>query len=365
MKVKTRELRNQSNKGYDVYDISTGQGLTVSVLTLGAAIQRVVLEDKKGNLTDLALGFPNADPYETGLCYAGATLAPNAGRIRNALLPVGPDLHRLTVNDHGHQLHGGPHNLSLAVWKVESVLCQIDSVCITLSAEQSHGLDGYPGHRKYYTTYTLEDTNWLTISLNAVTDRPTYLNMSNHTYWNLAGAGSDSALTQDLHIPADNVCINDEMHLPADIIPVNGTAFDFRRIRQPCNAIRSAKDPVSIRQLKTGNGYNHAYLLNKNDPYRKLRQVKHPANLKKACVLSNPRTGHTVKMFTDAPALVMYSGGFLAEGTILHQNAISSPGCAIALEAQDIPDVMHLLPEACHLSTPDHPFSRTIRYHIT
>ena len=363
MKMNIRELRSDGDNRYAIYDMSTSQGLTVSVLTLGAAIQRVVLEDKKGHQTDLALGFPDAGPYESGLCYAGATLAPNAGRIRNAQLPVGPELRCLTANDHGHQLHGGPHNLSLAVWKVESVSSRIDSVCITFSARQQHELDGYPGNRKYYVSYLLEDTNWLTVSLSAVTDRPTYINMSNHTYWNLAGSGSP--LEQVLEIPADYVCINDEMHLPADIIPVTGTAFDFRRFCSPDRAIRSAADPISLKQLEISRGYNHAFILKKQDSFRKLHHVKHPVNLKRACVLSDLRTGHTVKVFTDANALVVYSGGFLPTGAALHQNTLSSPGCAIALEVQDIPDVMHILPKAYHLTTPDHPFRRTIPYHIT
>ena len=365
MKLETRELQNRSGNRYTVYDMSTGQGLTVSVLTLGAAIQRVVLRDDQGSETDLALGFEQAEPYETALCYAGATLAPNAGRIKQAELPIGNKICHLTENDGSHQLHGGPHNLSLAVWKTETVTCDIDSAGITLSAVQADGVDGYPGNRTYQTTYTLEDTNWLTIRMTATTDRPTYVNMSNHTYWHLGAAGSRSALDHELLIAAGNVCVNDRMHLPADLIPVGQTAFDFRSFRRPEAAMQSAADPVSIGQLELSRGYNHAYLLNQHTPFRKLRSVNHLQALKSACVLKDDMTGHMVKMFTDAPALVLYTGGFLPDEEQLCGSRHLAPGCAIALEAQDLPDVMHFLPEAYHLTTPDRPFCRTIRYHIS
>jgi aldose 1-epimerase len=365
MKIKTRELWNQAGTSYTVYDMTTSLGMTVSVMALGAAIQKVAVRDESGREHPVALGFENMEPYESCICYAGATLGPNAGRIGEALLPVGPQIYELSKNDGKNQLHGGVNSLSSRLWQVTSVASCLESASILLSAVQPDGLDGYPGNRAYQVKYTLEDTNWLTIDYTAVTDIPTYINMSNHTYWNLSGDFSVSGLEQEIQIYANNVCINNKDHLPSDIIPAADTVFDFRSSRQLLSRIRSAKTPVCKEQLSIGRGYNNAYILNRNQTYRPLRFAKRPGELKKACILRDKKTGRTLEMMTDAPALILYSGGFLPYGMALCGGASSFASCAIALEAQDIPDVMHLLPDNYRLTTPEQPFCRTIRYHIS
>ncbi len=365
MKIKTRELWNEKGTAYTVYDMATSRGMTVSVMALGAAIQKVAIRDESGREQPVALAFENMEQYENCICYAGATLGPNAGRIGKAQLPVGTKIYQLSKNDRDNQLHGGVDNLSSRLWDVTSVTAGLESVSILLSITQPDGLDGYPGNRTYHTRYTLEDTNWLTIEYTAVTDVSTYINMSNHTYWNLSGDFSISGLEQEIQVFANNVCINNKEHLPADIIPVAGTVFDFRSPQQLLSQISSAKMPVCKEQLSIGCGYNNAYILNKNQTFRPLRFAKRPCELKKACVLLDSRTGRTLKMMTDAPALVLYSGGFIPNGTVLSGGTASSPACAIALEAQDIPDVMHLLPGNYRITTPEHPFYRTIRFYIS
>lgn len=365
MKIKTRELWNQAGTAYTVYDMSTSLGMTVSVTALGAAILQIAIRDESGREQPITLGFENMEPYESCICYAGATLGPNAGRIGEALLPVGPQICRLSKNDGKNQLHGGINNLSVQLWQVTSVASGLESASILLSAVQPDGLDGYPGNRIYQVKYTLEDTNWLTIEYTAVTDAPTYINMSNHTYWNLSGDFSVSGLEQEVQIFANNVCINNKDHLPADVIPAADSVFDFRSPRQLLSLIRSGKSPVCKEQLSIGRGYNNAYILNRNQSFRPLRSAKRPAEIHKAGILRDRRTGRTLKVMTDAPALVLYSGGFLPPGMALCGGASSSASCAIALEAQDIPDVMHLLPGNYRLTTPEQPFFRTIRYHIS
>lgn len=365
MKIRTRELRTQAGTAYTVYDMSTSLGMTVSIMALGAAIQKVALTDEHGREQPITLGFEDMGLYEHCICYAGATLGPNAGRIRKASLPVGSKIYGLSKNDGENQIHGGVNNLSSQLWQVTSVTSSLESASILLSAIQPDRLDGYPGNRVYHTRYTLEDTNWLTIEYTAITDAPTYVNMSNHTYWNLSGDFSVSGQEQEIQIFSNNVCINDKEHLPADIIPVADTVFDFRSSGQLFSRIQSAESPVCMEQISIGRGYNNAYILNKNQTFRQLRSAKRPAALKKACVLRDGRTGRTLKMLTDAPALVFYSGGFLPDGMTLYGGTPSSASCSVALEAQDIPDVMHLLPGNYRLTTPDRPFSRTIRYHIS
>ncbi len=364
MKVEKRELLTEENESYTIYDMTNSRGLTVSVMTLGAGIERILLTDK-GREYHLALGFTDVKHYRSSECFAGATLGPNAGRIRNGELPVDQKLFLLSQNSPGCQLHGGANNLSFSNWDTVSVSSDFSSARLKLSASQPDGLDGYPGNRRYDCTYSLEDTNWLSIEYYATTDRPTYINMSNHTYWNLSGNFDIFALNQKLQIFANNVCINTPDHIPEDIIPVADTAFDFRDMKKISSAIQSADDSQSLAQLQMSRGYNHAYLLNKNDSFRKLRTVKHTEQLKKACILKDADSDRTLKMFTDAPTLVLYSGGYLPTGFPLHDGAFSSPSCGIALEALDVPDVMHLLPSSYVLTTPERPFRRTIRFHVS
>lgn len=355
MKTNRKKIIDNNGKTHEAYQMTTSHGLTVSILSLGASIQKIAAITEDGTECPLALGFPDITAYEACACYAGATLGPNAGRIRDAKLPVNEQILELNRNDGHNQLHGGFHNLSTWSWQMESASCTPEAASILLSARQPDGLDGYPGNRHYQVRYTLEDTNWLTIQYTARSDVPTYVNLSNHTYWNLSGDFTKPALHQELTIFANSVCINDSAHLPVDIVPVDGTAFDFRKSQSLDSRMEAAFDSLSLTQLAIGQGYNHTYLLNKNHAFRTLRTIKQHHTLKKACILKDISNGRTVKLMTDAPALVLYSGGYLPDGLT---------SCAIALEAQDIPDVMHLLPEAYQLTTPEQPFHRTIRYHI-
>lgn len=370
MKVLTKNMPNKDGYPCSIYDITTNLGLTVSILELGASIQKIAIWEPDGQSVSIALGSPDLSFYEECSCYAGATLAPSAGRIRGGALPVEGRTFQLSQNDQDNQLHGGPHNLSAARWDTDSVTCTSDTAEVILSAFQLDGMDGYPGNRSYQVRYCLEDTNWLTVEYRAWTDRPTYINMSGHTYWNLTGDFTRSALSQELTLHANNVCLNDAGHLPVDIIPVAGTVFDFRSGRQIASFLppeASGQSPCSARdarQMTLARGYNHAFLLNRSHPFRTLRNIKRPTALKKAAILTDPASGRTMKMMTDAPALVLYTGGFLPEGMALHGGQTSCASCAVALEAQDIPDVMHLLPDSCVLTTPERPFHRIIRYHI-
>ncbi len=346
---------------YPLYDLISASGLTGSILPLGASLQKISVTDTDGTELPIALSFLGIQPYEDLVCYAGATLGPNAGRIRDALLPILGTEHLLSRNDNGSQLHGGCHSLSSMLWNVDAVMCMEDTASVLLSCEQPDGLDGYPGNRRYQVCYTFTEPGELTIEQDAWTDQTTYVNLSNHTYWNLSGDFTQPALHQELLIHADQVCINDENHLPVSLIPVTDTAFDFRKQRSLCSAIQAASDPISLKQLQTGRGYNHGFLLKasaSHDPQPT------GTGLTPACTLKDPGSQRTVRLLTDAPALVLYSGGYLPDGILLMNEQHSVPSCAVALEAQDLPDTLHLLPNSCRLTSPDKPFHRIIQFHI-
>lgn len=396
-------LADSENEFRKRYRSITSSSMMVELSTFGAAIQNIALRDERG-WRSIVLSYPSEDALCASGSYAGRTLAPNAGRIRGGALDICGRKHSLAPNDGQNQLHGGKHNLSFTDWAVEELEEAPDYVKIGFTATQPDGLDGFPGNRRYHVRYIIEDTSWIRIEYRAESDQPTYVNLSNHTYWNLAGSkwipedvyqwrplsegrvtdggmdlrhmfedaeteagaglrmseGAETAvgagLCQELEITANNVVLNDAASLPADLIPVAGTPFDFRVPVTLQHMLDSEilRDRTSTEQFQTGRGFNNAYVLTRADLRRHLRGVRHEEPLKKACTLRDPVSGHQMTMMTDATALVLYSGGFLP-----------TPGSHIALEAQDIPDVSNLLPERMTLTTPETPFHREIRFKIS
>lgn len=381
-------LTDEKNEFRKRYRSITSNGMMVELSTFGAAIQNIALRHESG-WRSIVLSYKDEEALCASGSYAGRTLAPNAGRIRGGALDICGRKHSLAPNDGQNQLHGGKHNLSFTDWAIDELEEAHDYVKIAFTATQPDGLDGFPGNRRYYVSYVIEDTNWIRIVYRAESDQPTYVNLSNHTYWNLAGSewvpedgcrwrplteGTETAvgaglhmsegaetevgagLRQELEIAANNVVLNDAANLPVDLIPVAGTPFDFRVPVTLQHMLDSEilRDRTSTEQFQTGRGFNNAYILTRADLRRHLRGVRHEEPLKKACTLRDPVSGHQMTMMTDATALVLYSGGFLP-----------TPGSHIALEAQDIPDVSNLLPERMTLTTPEKPFHREIRFKIS
>lgn len=342
------------SRAYDLYALTAPSGLCAVVSPLGAALQKIAVPDALGREVSLALGFPGPQPYESLSCYAGASLGPNAGRIAGGRLRVCGEEHWLRPNEGANQLHGGAHNLSAQLWRIEELSCRDRTASILLSAAQPHGLDGWPGERVYTCRYTLSGDGVLTAEYTARSDRPTYFNLSNHSYWNLSGDFSRPALDQTLTVEADQVCVNRADHLPAALLPVEGTAFDLRRGRTVGGALRSARTRAELEQFAAARGFNHAYLLNGGP------------GLKRACALRDPRGGRELELWTDAPGVVVYSGGFLPAGLEVNGGGRSVPSCAIALEAQDLPDCSRLYPSAFRPALPGEVWRRVIqfRFHL-
>lgn len=369
MQIIDKSFTFSDGKTSHFFDIATSSGLSLSLFSVGASIQKIAFHNPDSEFP-VNLCSDDLDFYRTCSCYAGATLAPNAGRISKASLCIDQSSISLTPNEGIHQLHGGPHNLSSVIWETEFIKQEYDSVSVGFCTSLSDGVDGYPGNRSFHVSYRLEDSGWLTIHYQAFTDRPTYINMSNHTYWNLSGDFSKPALSQTLTVFANNVCLNNEEHIPTDIIPVARTIFDFRNGSTLQNRLNFQPRNEQLRtlckrQAEIARGYNHAFVLDRIRNFRAIRSVNHPLPIKKACILSDQTSGHLITLYTDAPALVVYSGGFLDHSVALPDGTHSCPSCAIALEAQDLPDMPHLLPpDYLPLTTPEHPFERTIRIQI-
>lgn len=335
--------------------------MQVTLLTYGAALSHLMIPNRNGLLENVVLGYQTDSSYQNNPLYAGATLAPTAGRIKGAELPIHSRLCRLSQNDGSHNLHGGFENASFQNWSIKTYEESPDSCSVTFKLHLPDGLDGFPGNRNFSVSYTLKRPGILEVAYEAESDMPTYFNPSNHAYFNLSGDFTRSGLEQELRIYAALYVANDKEHIPAAILPCAGTAFDFSTPIAPATQMQTFPENG---QLKNARGYNNAFLLDDFPAYETPASASLPCarQLKKALSLKDNASGRSLTLFTDAPAVVLYTGGYIGDGHLLTGNTISSNSCAIALEAQDIPDVPHIAPEQYHLTAPGERFRRTILY---
>jgi len=344
--------------------------ISVTISTLGAAITEFSVPDKHGIFNNIALSLSPVSQYVNSTCYAGATLGPNAGRIRGGELNIDRKTYFLTRNEGVNQLHGGFDNFSFAKWNIANITRGDNQTALTLEHTAADGLDGYPGKRKVSVTYTLDNSNALTINFQAETDKATWINLSNHTYWNLSGDFAHSAARQVLTIHAQSVLYNDAQDLPAAFHPVAGTPFDFRTARRVREQLNAYPDDSQIIQ---GRGYNNAFLLegamqtdalepDAGRPANDRRDTAATQTVRTAAVLSDEGSGRRMTISTDYPSLVFYSGGFLGSSITLAGGIPGTPSCALALEAQEFPDALHL-PDVPHpIVRPGDLWQRTIRF---
>lgn len=326
------------------YTMKNRNGMEVEILSAGAAIHRIMVPDPAGNFENVVLSLADKSAYYNNPLYAGAILGPVAGRISSARLPVGDAVYTLTKNDGYNHLHGGNRNLSFTDWDLQSRTSDTENrkSTIVLHAFLPDGADGFPGNRHFTASYTLQDDNTLTLCYEAVSDQDTYFNLSNHTYFNLSGDFSQSALTQTLQIAAVEYVENNAEHLPIGLAPVIGTPFDF-------NAPRSLKENMENcpehPQLLQALGYNNGFALSSS-----------------TVTLSHQKSGRRLELSSDAPCLVLYSGGYIPDDLLLTGGVFSSPGCAIALEAQDFPDAPNCPAFPCSHTEAGKRFCRLIRF---
>ena len=293
-------------------------------MNLGATILSIETPDRDGRRGEITMRLASPGDYIRSGTYAGATLGPTAGRIGRGHLPIGDTEYTLDRNDGENTLHGGTHNFSRIMWNEKEILQSEYSVSVVLSAVLADGTDGFPGERTVEVRYTLEGTA-LTIGFVSSSTRKTWLTPSNHTFFNLSGNFEKTALGHLLEIQAGYVLYNNRDHLPAAYRPVAGTPFDFRQpVMVQNNIDRYPGDP----QIENGTGFNNAYDIRGCSGF--------------AVSLHDPESGRFLKVATDYPAVVFYSGGYLGSETVLAGGSVARPGCALVFEAQQFPDAVHL-----------------------
>ena len=298
-------------------------GTEAAILTLGATLRRFVVADAQGDFDDVVLGFDTVEDYLRGRHYFGATVGRYANRIAQGRFSIGGKRYQLAQNDPPNAEHGGEEGFDRKVWSVEGTAVG-NGAALMLSLVSPDGDQGYPGALTVHLTYTLTNDDELRIDYRATTTAATVLNLTHHSYWNLApGAGGD-ALGARLCVEADSFTPVDEHLIPTgEVRPVAGTAFDFRAPQVVCDRIRDGSEP----QLLVARGYDHNFVLRGAT-----------GCLRRAARLEDPRSGRVLELLTTQPGLQVYTGNFLTGAVMGKGRRLYRQGDGIALETQHFPD---------------------------
>jgi aldose 1-epimerase len=314
--------------GSDVteYTLINANGVEAKILTYGGIISSLLLPDGAGKRTNVVLGCANLGDYETKSPYFGSITGRYANRIADGKFTLDGVTYQLHVNNGPAHLHGGLRGFDKVVWEVTEEMAVADGEGIELHYLSPDGDQFFPGALDTYVTYLLNDRNELRIDYRATTDKPTIVNLTNHTYWNLAGEGAGPVYDHLLQLNADRYTPVDAALIPTgELAPVGGTPFDFRTPKAVGAEIR-VNDP----QLALGKGYDHNWVLADNAP--------RTSELAQAAVLQEPRSGRVLEVWTSEPAIQFYAGGGL-DGSIYGSSGRAyRQGEGLALETQHYPD---------------------------
>lgn len=302
--------------------LANGNGMAVTIIGYGAAIQSVTLPGGQGGRDELTLGYATLEGYLGNAQYAGATVGRVANRIAGGKFQLGGKEFQIERNDGDNALHGGRQGLDRANWKVE----QTSPDSVTLAHTSPDGDQGFPGNLDITATYALDNNNRLSVEYLARTDARTLVNISNHAYWNLSGdRGDGTAMDHLLTIRANQYLPVDERLIPTgEMRAVNATPFDFRQAMRIGQGVRSGSEE----QLCLARGYDHNWVLS-DDPQSASRPVAQ---------LIDPLSRRVMTLDSNQPGLQFYSGNFFDSSTRRQDGGLVRMGDFIALEPQAYPD---------------------------
>ena len=316
----------KAGEATEIYTLTNKNGLVAKVTTYGATLVELHLPDKDGNLVDVINGFDNVAGYEgDGNQYFGCTTGRVCNRIAKGKFTLDGKEYTLVTNNDPNHLHGGGDKaLSKQVWKAEP---SADAQAVTFSLTSPDGEEGYPGNLSMKVTYTLTDENELSIDYEATTDKATPVNLTNHAYFNLGGAGSGTILSHELTLNADNYTATDDTLIPTGKIePVADTALDFRKAHVIGERIPD-KEAKETGDCETSTlGYDHNFVVNGE-----------AGTMRLAARLKDPASGRVMEIHTDQPGIQFYSGNFLMEQEGKGGKKYPFRG-ALCLETQHFPD---------------------------
>jgi aldose 1-epimerase len=307
----------------ELYTLRNGKGAEASIMTYGGIVTSLQMPDKNGHFGDIVLGYDNLDGYLKQSPYFGALIGRYGNRIGGARFTLEGETFTLATNDGPNTLHGGNRGFDKVVWKVVKADVGPNGPELELNYLSKDGEEGFPGDLNVSATYTLTEDNELRLDYTAKTDKPTIVNLTHHSYFNLAGQGNGDILGEEVYINSDEITPVDSTLIPTgEFEKVDGTPFDFRT-PTAIGARINNDDP----QLKYGKGYDHNWVINK--PMGQLGLMAR---------VYDPTSGRVMEVFSTEPGLQFYSGNFL-DGTITGKGgAVYKHRYAFCMEPQHYPD---------------------------
>jgi aldose 1-epimerase len=306
-----------------LYVLTNARGMTVRITNYGGIVTELHAPDRDGKFADVVLGFDNLDGYLAGHPYFGCIVGRVANRIARGKFTLEGKEYKLATNNGPNALHGGLKGFDKVVWKAESFRGQ-GGVGVRLRSVSKDGEEGYPGTLTATVTYTLTDDNALRIDYEATTDKATPVNLTNHSYFNLAGHDAGTVLDHDIQIAADRYTPVDETLIPTGKIePLRGTPLDFSTPTRIGKRIDEVKgDP---------GGYDHNYVLRRGagkGPWLAAR-------------VREPKSGRLLEVLTTEPGIQFYTGNFLDGKVKGKGGAVYKKRTGFCLEAQHFPDAVN------------------------
>lgn len=314
----------------DVYQLTNANGIELRVANYGGTILSLKTPDREGNVDDIVLGFNSldeylSDEYRKANPYFGAIIGRYGNRIAEGQFTLEGETYTLATNDGDNHLHGGQQGFDRVLWQAEPFKND-EGTGLVLHYTSEDGEEGYPGRLETQVTYTLTDDDALIVDYQAETDKATPINLTQHSYFNLKGEGSDSILDHQLMLNADTFTPVSESLIPTgELQPVEGTPFDFTQATPIGERIEQDNE-----QLSFGGGYDHNFVLNRDNTERD--------DLVMAAKVWEPQSGRMLEIETTEPGIQFYSGNFLT-GDLTGKSGQAYPQrSGFALETQHFPD---------------------------
>jgi aldose 1-epimerase len=305
-----------------LYSLKNDLGTQISIINYGAIVTNIFVPDKNGRFDDVVLGYDSIEGYVNDKVFLGAIVGRYGNRIANGKFILDGNEYQLARNNGENHLHGGPKGFFKVLWDAEPLISDAGE-SLKLTYVSPDGEEGYPGTVELTVTYTLTKANELEIDYEGKTDKPTILNPTNHSYFNLSGDFTKTILDHELQINADRFTPVDQNQITTgELKNVEGTPFDFRK-STPVGLRINDKDE----QLQYGGGYDHNWALNNFN--RKVREI---------ALLYHSQTGRYMEVLSNQPGLQFYSGNSL-DGSFVGKNGITyNKRSALCLETQYFPD---------------------------
>ena len=320
-KIDQRSFGTADGVPVTLYTLKNAAGMEVTITTYGGTVTSIKAPDRNKQFGNVVLGFESVEPYQATTAYFGALIGRYGNRIGKGKFQLDGKVYQIPVNDGANSLHGGTIGYNKRIWEAKDASTPLAAV-LQLHYLSPDGEMGFPGNLDVTVLYTLDSGNGLRIEYNATSDKATVLNLTNHSYFNLAGAGSETVLKHKLTLRADHFTPVDGGLIPTGVVQaVEGTPFDFRKATEIGSRIEDNNE-----QLKLGKGYDHNFVLNA------------PHSLEHWAVrVEEPKSGRVMEVYTDQPAVQFYTGNFL-DGSAHGVGGAFNFRSALCLETQHYPD---------------------------